>query len=127
MESMGPRVVLKLVFAHGPLTRWTLTGQGIVKDKNSHLIRQMDPISLAIHHPKNTASNFAHEVKLVFTMLIESSIYKFQLSSPFSTRKGREENGVETRQAPEVKIKKKKEKQTTAPVGSKQIRQLSNS
>ena len=30
MESMGARVVLKLVFAHGPLTRWTLTGQGIV-------------------------------------------------------------------------------------------------
>ena len=29
MESMGARVVLKLVFAHGPLTRWTLTGQGI--------------------------------------------------------------------------------------------------
>jgi hypothetical protein len=29
MESIGARVVLKLVFAHGPLTRWTLTGQGI--------------------------------------------------------------------------------------------------
>jgi hypothetical protein len=30
MESIGARVVLKLVFAHGPLARWTLTGQGIV-------------------------------------------------------------------------------------------------
>jgi hypothetical protein len=71
--------------------------------------------------------NFAHELKLVFTMLIESSIYKFRLSSPFSTRKGREENGVETRQTPKVKVKKRKGKQTTTPVGSKQIKQLSNS
>jgi hypothetical protein len=44
-------------------------------------------------------------VKLVFTMLVESSIYKFRPSGPFSTRKG---NGVETRQAPEVKAKKRK-------------------
>ena len=29
MKSIGAHVVLKLVFAHGPLTRWTLTGQGI--------------------------------------------------------------------------------------------------
>ena len=26
IESIGPRVVLKLLFAHGPLTRWTLKG-----------------------------------------------------------------------------------------------------
>ena len=56
-----------------------------------------DHISLVIHHIKNTGSNFAHEVKLVFTMLIESLIYKFRPSSPFSTRKEREENGVEIR------------------------------
>ena len=31
MESIGPRVVLKLVFAHGPLNRWTLTGHGITQ------------------------------------------------------------------------------------------------
>jgi len=59
-------------------------------------------------------------VKLVFTMLVKSSIYKFQSSGPFRTHKGREENGKETRQAPEMKVKKKKGKQTTTPVGSKQ-------
>jgi hypothetical protein len=30
MKSIGARVALKLVFAHGPLTHWTLTGQGII-------------------------------------------------------------------------------------------------
>ena len=29
MKSIGARIALKLVFAHGPLTRRTLTGQGI--------------------------------------------------------------------------------------------------
>ena len=30
MLYIDTRVVLKLVFAHGLLTRWTLTGQGIL-------------------------------------------------------------------------------------------------
>jgi hypothetical protein len=32
MKSIGARVALKLVFAHGLFTRWTLTGEGISRD-----------------------------------------------------------------------------------------------
>jgi hypothetical protein len=38
---MGLRDVLKLLSAHGPLTRWTLTGQGIEEKLLLFLVKEV--------------------------------------------------------------------------------------